>query len=141
MERLPFTLSDFTRIAWTSDVARAVWEPRIQKISTAWEQIEWRSIVSGIRQCAVTTCGPEHYISSGRNWAKHGLTAMPMELQGLSKSYASTKVETELGKPFAFRVVIATPQALSGFLEAWETANDLEIANYLGYPRCCAEFF
>ena len=29
MERLDFTLPDFTRVSWVSDDARDVWEPRL----------------------------------------------------------------------------------------------------------------
>ena len=46
MERLDFTLPDFTRFAWVSDAARDVWEPRLD----AWERRGPRS--SGAR------CGP-----------------------------------------------------------------------------------
>ena len=49
MEVLDFLLPHFTRSAWVSDQARAVWEPRIHRITQAWFEIEWLSVVAAIR--------------------------------------------------------------------------------------------
>ncbi len=43
VERLDFTLPDFTRFSWVSEEARRVWEPRLKRISSAWFDVEWLS--------------------------------------------------------------------------------------------------
>src|SRR5215813_11210230 len=55
LDRLPHVLPDFTRVSWVSDRAHGVWEPRIARVGAAWNQIEWRSVVSGVRRCALTS--------------------------------------------------------------------------------------
>ena len=35
MQRLAFSLPEFTRLAWVSDQAREVWEPRLARLGAA----------------------------------------------------------------------------------------------------------
>src|SRR5947209_2501636 len=107
MERLDFTLPEFTRLSWVSDVAREVWEPRLQRIAKAWLEVEWLSVVAGLRSCGVTMVSPEDLIVRSGEWLKRGLTALPLEIQSLS-NYAdhSTGAKTGLGTPFVFRTVL-----------------------------------
>ena len=142
MERLDFRLPDFVRLSWVSDAAREVWEPRLRRIGQAWAKIEWLSVVSGIRSCGVTMASPEDFVARAGEWAKHGLTALPVEMQGLTNySYSSTPVKAELGRPFQFRLVLGTPQDVATFREVWEACDERGIGRLLGYPSCCQEFF
>lgn len=142
MERLDFVLPDFTRLSWVSDAAREVWELRLKRIAKAWLEIEWLTVASGIRRCGVTMASPEDFVARAGEWAKHGLNALPLQIQGLSNySYSSTGVKAEMGKPFVFRFVLGTPEDVSDFKCAWDTSDDREIGRLLGYPSCCYEFF
>lgn len=142
MDRLDFSLPDFTRLSWVSDPAREVWEPRLQQITKAWLEIEWLSVADGVRRCGVTIVSPEEFVRQAGEWVKRGLNGLPVEIQGSSSSsYASTAVEAELGKPFVFRVVVGLPRDLADFKEAWDETDDQEIGSLLGYPACCHEFF
>ena len=53
MEPYSMILPSFRRLAWSSVKAKEVWEPRITRVVTAWYDIEWLSIVSGIRECTI----------------------------------------------------------------------------------------
>jgi len=142
MDRLDFSLPDFTRLSWVSDPAREVWEPRLQQITKAWLEIEWLSVADGVRRCGVTIVSPEEFVQQAGEWVKRGLNGLPVEIQGTSSSsYASTAVETELGKPFVFRVVVGLPRDVADFKEAWDETDDQKIGSLLGYPACCHEFF
>lgn len=93
MDRLDFSLPDFTRLSWASDPAREVWEPRLQQITQAWLEIEWLSVAEGVRRCGVTVVSPEELVGRAGEWVKHGLNALPVEIQGnSSSSYAATAV-------------------------------------------------
>jgi uncharacterized protein len=46
-------MPDFKRVAWASDGARAVWEPRLQRIAAAWSEVEGLSVEAGLRACAI----------------------------------------------------------------------------------------
>ncbi len=142
LERLNFQLPDFTRLSWVSDRARYVWEPRLSRIAQAWSEIEWRSIVAGVRSCCLTTVTPEEFVSQAGEWAKQGLSALPLQLQGRTQySYSSTSIPAEPGKPFAFRIVIGRPESVSNFKQAFDTNDNLEMGRLLGFPTCCVEFF
>jgi SAM-dependent methyltransferase len=142
MERLDFKLPDFTRVAWVSDAARDAWMPRLNRIMAAWLEIEWRAITAGVRRCAIATASPEEFLTQATRWADLGLSAMPIEMMGVSsQAYSATPVATEPGKPFVFRFVLGTIDDVATFKRAWEAADDEIIGDLLGYPPCCREFF
>jgi hypothetical protein len=141
MQRLDFRLPDFTRFSWASDDAREVWEPRFQRIAQAWSAIEWMSVVAGVRGCGLTTVSPAEFVHAAGNWIKRGIFAVPIELQGVTRSYSSTSVPVEKGKPVVLRVVLGTPDTVAQFRSAWEARNQERIGKLLGYPDCCYRFF
>jgi SAM-dependent methyltransferase len=142
MARLDFTLPDFTRLAWVSDRAREVWEPRLVRLAGTWNEVEWRAVIEGVRACAVTMAGPEEYVRRAPAWAEAGLTALPVEIHGVSgQPYDATPVAPEPGQPFVFRFVVGRPEHTAEFKRAWDAADQERIGDLLGYPPCCREFF
>src|SRR5262245_23530154 len=142
MDRLDFTLPDFTRVAWVSDRARDVWQPRLGRISRAWAEIEWRAVLAGVRRWALAMVGPEEVLAQGGGWAGGGLNALPVEMAGVSgQPYSATGVPYTPGAPFAFRFVVGRPTDVVAFKSAWDDADQERIGNLLGYPSCCREFF
>lgn len=141
MHLLPFVLPDFTRVSWVSDSARNRWLARLQRVTNAWIEIEWLTIVKGVRSCSITMASPEQFLKRAPMWAKLGLSALPFDLQGPTNQYASSSVRTELGKQFSFRFVLGSPKHVAEFHEAWEAADDTAIGKLLGYPACCRRFF
>ncbi|MBN1993733.1 MAG: methyltransferase domain-containing protein [Anaerolineae bacterium] len=142
MERLDFVLPDFTRLSWAGSRAREVWEPRLGRIGRAWFNLEWLSVVAGLRACGLKIASPQEFVAQAGEWAKHGLSGLPLEIQGLStNSYAGASLRAELGKPFAFRIVIAAPADMIAFKNAWDNGDDERIGQLLGYPPCCYRFY
>lgn len=142
MERLNFALPDFTRISWVSDRARETWQPRVEAIGVAWSEIEWRSILAGVRDCCITVVTPEQYVERAGEWARLGLSTLPIEIQGLSQySYAATGVATAYGQPFGFRLVVGATKSLASFKDAYDAGDNEAIGRLLGYPSCCTKFF
>jgi hypothetical protein len=142
MERLNFQLPDFTRVIWVSDLARNLWEPRFTKITNAWLEIEWCSVVEAVRECCLTSLAPEELVAYSGKLAKYGLCALPLQMEGISDySYSSTSLPVEPGKPFLFRTVVGKPESVWQFQEAFSTNNNLLIGKLLGFPECCQKFF
>ncbi len=140
--RLPFRLPDFTRISWASERARGVWEPRIQRITKAWLEIEWRAVRAGDRACAVRPMSLTDFVSESPQWIEAGLAALPLELEGAGgSSYSAVAGELRLDQPFTVRVVVGTIDELAAFKRAWDDADQEAIGSMLGYPPCCREFF
>lgn len=142
MNRLEFVLPDFSRLAWTSDAAREIWEPRVTGVVSAWLEIEWRAVVAGVRRCAIATLSPENFVTLGPRWAELGLTAVPLELVGVSgQIYSATPTPVRAGEPFAMRFVVGRPADAAAFHAAFVGGDDETIGDLLGYPPCCREFF
>ena len=141
LDRLDFILPDFTRPMWVSEAARTTWEPRLQRITRAWLELEWRMVASGGRACAVTMASPQEFLGRSGDWADHGLSGLPVEIQGTTGSYAATAVALEWGKPFVFRFVVGTPASVRTFKQALDANDHATIGRLLGYPECCYEFF
>jgi len=141
MERLPFVLQDFTRLMWVSDAARDVWAPRVQQVTNAWLDIEWRAVVEGVRACAITFVTPERLVDQAAAWLDHGLLSLPLQMQGVTPSYAATPVAHAPGQPCVFRTVVGRARDVEAFRAAWLAADDERIGALLGYPPCCTSFF
>jgi hypothetical protein len=142
MERLDFTLPDFTRRLWVSTAAETTWGDRLARVTRAWSEIEWLSVAAGLRPCALVSVGPEEFVAQARQWVRRGLSALPVEIHGASSyTYASTPVPLELGQPFQFRIVLGNPADVSAFQDAWDASDDEAIGRLLGFPACCFDFY
>ena len=140
-DRLPHVLPDFTRISWVNDRARDVWEPRVARIGSAWAEIEWRSVESGIRRCALTSVSSEQLVHRSAEWAGRGLATMPVAMSGASPGYASTSVAPRVGEPFEYRVAVGALAEVGEFKRAIDGGDDGTIGRLLGFPDCCIAFF
>lgn len=142
MKRLDFILPDFVRVSWVSESAKSVWQPRFRSIGKAWAEIEWLSVVAGVRSCCLIEVSPEQFTSKAREWLKHGLTALPLEIQGKSKyPYASTPIRPKLMEPFNFLTVVGTPEKILAFQRSFDSGDDSAVGQLLGFPDCCIKFF
>ena len=141
-DRLDFQLHDFTRLSWVNDGARDLWQPRMQRITTAWQEVEWRAVEAGIRRCALTVYAPETFVERAGVLALAELNAMPLEIQGLANySYSATALAPQAGQPFGFRIVIGKPGDVAEFKRAYDAADNTKIGQMLGFPECCQAFF
>ena len=140
-DRLQYVLPDFTRISWVSDGARATWEPRIQRIGNAWSEIEWRSVLSGLRQCALTSVPADRLIARSAEWAVAGLSTMPVAISGTTPGYASTSVAPRAGEPFEYRVAVGGLSDVAALKQAIDAGDDGVMGQLLGFPSCCIAFF
>ncbi len=142
MDRLGFELPEFTRTMWVSDRAREVWDARLHRVRNAWVEMEWLAVAAGVRRCCITFATPEDFLAKGPKWAKLGLNALPVEMQGMQNySYAGRSTAYEPGKPFVFRFVLGSPRDVMEFHDAYQASDEKRIAAFLGYPPCCYEFF
>ena len=140
-DRLTHVLPDFTRISWVNDRARATWEPRISRIGSAWADIEWRSVASGIRRCALTSVASDQLLNRTAAWAAAGFSTLPVAMSGTSAGYASTSIAPRVGEPFEYRVAVGALADVAALKAAMDTGDDGTMGRLLGFPDCCIEFF
>jgi hypothetical protein len=141
-DRLDFTLPEFTRVAWVSDRARGVWEPRIERIVGAWNEVEWRSVAAGARQCSLTRLSTLEHRARSLEVADAGLTTAILGVEGHPGAlYASSTRPARAGERTVLRVVVGRPDSVSDFELASVTEDHDRIGELLGYPPCCRHFF
>ncbi len=141
LDRLRYVLPDFTRLSWVSDSARATWEPRIWRIGTAWNEIEWRSILAGIRRCALTSVGADRLVPRSTEWAGQGLSTMPVAMSGITAGYSSTSLAPKAGEAFEYRVAVGALADVTALKQAMDRGDDGTMGGLLGFPSCCVDFF
>lgn len=141
-DRLDFTLPDFTRFRWVSDQARAQWEPRLQRTSEAWAEVEWRSVCAGVRRCALIPLTPGQLVAQAAPWIAQGLVMLPLAVEsGSTPPYASRVPPASSQGPENLRVVIGAQSAVLQFKSAWAAGDNEAMGALLGYPACCRTFF
>ena len=137
--RLDFTVPDFLRKTWASEIAKEYWEPKIHSISDAWPYIERASVIHGMRPGTLQSVVPED-LPKLQTWAvQNQLGFSILGMEGAHQGYGNATQSYVPGQPFTYRVYIGDyPQA---FKEAWDKGLNNIIGDTLGYPACCSEFF
>lgn len=142
LKRLPFRLPDFTRLSWTSDRARASWEPRLRRISDAWFQIEWLSVADGVRPCCLLRMSPARFLAETPRWAERKVSALGVAREAVSAStYSSNTVKAAPGWPYVLCVGLGKPVHLKTLKGAFDAYDNETVGKLLGYPECCRKFF
>jgi uncharacterized protein len=132
-------MPDFKRVAWVSDRARAVWQPRLRRIAAAWSQIEWLSVAAGLRAAAVTTLSPGLFVERARTWTSAGLAALPLSVHGRGPATVEPGSGTAVPQKIeSFRVAVAAPENLARLTHALDHADHAALAALLGVPACCS---
>jgi hypothetical protein len=139
--QIPSVLPDFVHTVWKSEASRERWEPRMAAIQTAWSEIEWRSVVAGVRRCALTILRPDAWIELSQRLAPHGLVAFPLQLHSSTGTYSNRGAAAAYGEPIAIRVVVGQLDDAAAMRRAWCPTDDQTIGTLLGFPACCREFF
>jgi 2-polyprenyl-3-methyl-5-hydroxy-6-metoxy-1,4-benzoquinol methylase len=140
-QRLDFRLPDFTRYAWVSDPARAIWEPRINQVTNMLLELEWRAIASGVRRCALRTVHPEQVSSLTTTLSPFNIEIEPLQKIAISKNYSASLQTANEDEPFTYWAVLGRKADIEAFKYAyWENDQDA-IGRLLGYPECCTRFF
>jgi hypothetical protein len=139
--RLDFTVPEFLRVIWSSNEARAVWEPRIQRISNAWPEIERLAVHARIKPAALQVCSPEQLVNLTKWATSHDLVCIPLGQQGVSDGYANGARAYEPGRAWGYRILITNLDFASIFMTLWAEQDHEGIGAALGFPQCCREFF
>jgi len=141
MQRLDYRLKEFARHAWINDEVKALWEPRIDKVCACIKELEWRSILGGVRTCALRSVTPDELQTLGAMLSAHGLTLVPLEKYATEDRDACARRMPREGEPFSYWCAIGTGSDVH-LLESVERSHDEEaVGRLLGYPACCRSFF
>lgn len=143
MKQLSFELPEFIRTSWVSEIAREIWEPRINEITKAWQEIAWLSVAENICKCATMSISPDYFISLAEKCLKANIIVLPLGYQGVQNYFYTNQSPIESAvKQFLLNVVIGSSENVLNFKYLNETANTpASICELLGYPPCCSKSF
>ncbi len=122
-------LPSFVRVAWVSEAARLIWQPRLDRVQEAWTHIEWATVVAHIRECAVLAVDQQTLSDSRAAWRASRLAYEPLSTRPEGSS--DSRVEVAVGRRAAVRKLV----------RAWDAGDHVESGRLLGYPQCCCSAF
>lgn len=138
-------LPEWTRWAWASLHERDYWLPLFEKADATRVEIEWLTVIEGIRPAVYVSVNPDQLIQVNVRAASHGLTAIPvMQVNISNNKYSSALSGTTLdvSKQWAYLVLITHPKMLPLISGTPDIAiNNEVLGEVLGYPKCCRDFF
>jgi hypothetical protein len=141
MNRLNFLLHDWTRIIWVSEPAKSFWEPKIQKASQAFQNIEQELVLAGIKPANLTSMSHSDFIDKQISLSSSEFRLIPLIKTKATDQYSNTSQITTDKYNYTVRCVLLHKDYVDSWLSAWNTNNDEEIGRLLGYPKCCTDFF
>lgn len=131
------TLPEWTRWAWGSMVERDYWKPLFDRLMSLREEIEWITVIEGIRPAMYIFIKPEDLLQVNMRAAKHGLVVVPtiqVNIQNNTYSSGSSNGTFDASKPWHYRALIATKDVLPLILETENIATNNEVlGQVLGY--------
>lgn len=141
LQRLPFVLPEWTRVAWSSPAAQAVWAPRLARIATAWDAIERAAVADGVKPSTLQNVMPANLPEYTQRAAAAGLLAVPLGQVGAANRYSASGRPVVAGEPWAYRVALTRADLAADWGTAWSKGDDETIGRLLGFPPCCRAFF
>lgn len=135
-------LPDFeSRIIYVSSEAQNTWEPRFQRISNAFLEVEKNNILHNVRDSYLTNIQPEKLFDSEAWASQNGLKLVMLAKEGMSYGYSSLAKGYVDGEPYVVRCAFTKPKYESIWKKAWENNDNETIGKLLGFPTCCRNWF
>jgi hypothetical protein len=128
----------FLRMAWASAAARDRWAEPLGRLVNDIRISEWLSVAAGIRQAAMIVAPKAQTPALSAEWANRGLASrilgpadapLVRALNGKSQNGATDDVH-----------LVARNERIEQLASIWRAGDPVELADWLGYPSCCAAF-
>ncbi len=141
MRRLSCRFKEFTSHHWATAEVKTVWEPRIQKICDCIAELEWRSVLEGLRQCALRIVSPSELQPLSELLDPYGLIVIPLERIAVVDGYASARRAAREGESFHYWCAIGRTGDVQTLKSAQSIGEQVTIGRLLGYPDCCTSSY
>ena len=130
----------FVRLSWADAEAEAVWGARIREVCACITELEWRSILEGVRVCALTSVDPNELHALRLKLTPYGLTVAPLEKIAKEDCYISSIRNARDGEPFNYWCAIGRVSDVRLMESAHASHDEEAVGRLLGYPACCIGF-
>jgi hypothetical protein len=146
-DALDFVLPRFSRHVWTSDAARDEWEPRMDKIGVALQDLTLESVSRDMRVCGLIRVRDGELDALVSRCADRGLAMVLLERAASPKTTASVTstdaLQALLCGPLpadTATAVVGRSASMDNVRDLWDRGACTEVATLLGYPLCCRRF-
>ncbi len=140
MNRFDYQIKEFTRYSWANRNARALWKPRFRKIRACIDELEWRSILEGVRPCALRSVAPHELHSFREMVAPYGLVVTPLENIAAENGYVSALRIAAEDERFNYWCAIGSASDVQSIRSTHLSRDEEAVGHLLGYPSCCTRF-
>lgn len=129
----------FLRMAWASAAARDRWSEPLVRLVNEIRISEWLSVAAGVRLAAMTVVPKARSSALSAEWANRGLAsrilgpadAPAVRVLNGKSSNAAASDEVHL---------VTRNERIEQLASIWHAADLIQVADWLGYPSCCAAF-
>lgn len=139
-DRLDFRLPPFLRMAWATAAGRDRWSEPLDRLVEEVRTSEWLSVAAGVRAAAIIVVPRTQTAALVREWSGRGLKSYIISSEDAARVHALNGKTPNLSP--AHDVHLMTRRERMEELSAkWRSPDRTEMAEWLGYPPCCAAFW
>jgi hypothetical protein len=140
MQRLAFSMPDFCRVSWTSEVARDYWQPRIERGARVWHRLELETVLLGQRPAGLIAIAETNMAAVLEKCAKHRMDLRPLYSFAPGTRYISNLTKQHSGGGIQM-CIVGSPKVVAEAEVAFMGQQSTALGAIFGYPRCCTAFF
>lgn len=142
---------NYTNIVYKEQFAsqQEKYQQLFSKITEAFLQIEYLSVVEGTRDSHLMFIRPNELEGQKQRFKKYGLDIVLLnkEVDDTSGGYGNHSGDWEGNGNYTWRAIITKPENVNRWKDIWTIrTHDVNLGEYLigralGYPDCCSKFF
>lgn len=141
IDKLKDSVKPFIRTIWYSAEARDYWESKLKKARTLAHELEYQSVVHGLREANVAHVHHSRAKESVKKFLEDGLFWLPIRKTGIAGGFLHSHPEPEGNRWQYYGTVSRSREGALAFLEASEKGDHDKIGELLGYPKKSRDFF
>jgi len=135
-----------TRIVYWNKELQALWEPRVKRVRKLYSDAEISTMIIGMRRVYVYHINSERFEESYAFLRKNGLVFFPTNKSAIYSGFSHRHLPMKKDEPFTlYGAAVRADDLEAGELfteySIGGKTNHVGIAELLGYPKCCSEFF
>jgi hypothetical protein len=144
MRKIALNIRPFVRLIWKNQEARALWAPRLTRISRMYSTAEWDMTKLGYRKAATA------HITSNNMWEvlnkveEDGMVFSPIAKSAYYEGFSHTHIHPQEGEPYFIYGALAKDKETALAFKHHSSDRELvhlELGKLLGYPECCINAF
>jgi hypothetical protein len=139
-DRLDFRLPPFLRLAWATAAARDRWSEPLDRLVEEVRTSEWLSVAAGVRSAAIIVVPRTQTPALVGEWSGRGLKSYIISREDATRVHALNGKTPNLSPSHDVHLVTRR-ERMEKLSAKWRSPDRTEMAEWLGYPPCCAAFW